>query len=225
MPGTDASNLAETLVSLARKLLGTPTVGNTLEAMTLGDGNNIDDLVLLKDRGNLHRLLEETMGELNLVGDRATVDLDLHEVGFLLAKTSLPDLGVGENTDNSAVFADTFKFAGDRLSTILSVLLSVPGEGLLLRAVPVFVEATLELVGKMGCPDGRESAEATGGLDITDNANDNQRWCLDDSNGLHNFALVHLWGIVRPRQDRESRHHALDPGRSRSRTTWVMPAL
>ena len=49
MPGTNTSDLAETLVGLARKLLGTPTVSNTLITMTLGNGNYIDDFILLED--------------------------------------------------------------------------------------------------------------------------------------------------------------------------------
>ena len=39
MPGTDTSDLAETLVGLARKHLGAPTGGDTGETVTLGDGN------------------------------------------------------------------------------------------------------------------------------------------------------------------------------------------
>ena len=48
MPSTDTSNLTETLVCLARKLLGTPPVGDTLETVTLGHRNDVDDLVLLE---------------------------------------------------------------------------------------------------------------------------------------------------------------------------------
>lgn len=84
MPGTDTSDLTETLVSLARKLLGTPTGGDTLETVTLGDSDDIDHLVLLEDAVDGHLLLEETVAEVDLVGDGATVDLDLHEVGLLL---------------------------------------------------------------------------------------------------------------------------------------------
>jgi len=133
MPCTDTTNLAETLVSLARQLLGSPTVGDTLETVTLSDGDDIDVLVLLEDGGDTNGLLEETLGELDLVGNGATVDLDLHEVGLLLLQAGLPDLGVGEDTDNSAVLADTLKLTGDGLAAILSVLLGVTGEGLLLR--------------------------------------------------------------------------------------------
>ena len=132
MPCTNTGDLAETLVCLARKLLGTPPVGDTLETVTLGNSDDIDNLVLLEDGSNVDGLLEQAVGEFDLVSDRATVDLDLHEVSLLLAETSLADLGVCEDTDDGAVLADTLELTGDGLATILSVLLGVAGEGLLL---------------------------------------------------------------------------------------------
>jgi hypothetical protein len=192
MPSTDTTNLAETLVSLARQLLGSPTMSNTLESMTLGHSNNIDVLILLEKRSDLHGLLEETLGELDLVSDGTSVDLDLHEVGLLLMQAGLPDLCVSKDTDDGAVFADALEFTSDALARVLSVLLGVAGEGLLLRTVPVLVEATLDLVGEMRSPDGGECAEATGGLDVADNTDNDHRGCLDDGNSLNDFTLVHL---------------------------------
>jgi len=69
MPCTDTSNLAQTLVSLSRQLLGSPSMSNTLESVTLGNGDNINTLVLLEHRANLDRLLEQAVGELDLVRD------------------------------------------------------------------------------------------------------------------------------------------------------------
>ena len=169
MPGTDTSNLAETLVSLARKLLGAPTGGDTVETLTLGDGNNVNRLVVLEDGVDLDGLLEETVAELDLVGDAATVDLDLHKVGLLLLEWGLGDLGVGEDTDDSAVLLHALELAGDGLAVVLRVLLGVLGESLLLALVPVLVEATLDLVAQVLGPDGGERAETTGSLDVTDN--------------------------------------------------------
>lgn len=196
MPGTDTSDLAETLVGLTRKLLGTPTVRNTLETVTLGHRNNIDDLVLLKDGADLHGLLEEAVRELDLVGDGATVDLDLHEVGPLLGEAGLADLSVRKDTDDRAVLADTLELAGNGLAAVLGVLLGVARERLLLGAVPVLVEATLELVGEMGRPDGGEGTETTRSLDVANDTDNNHGGSLDNRNRLHDLALVHLCNTV-----------------------------
>jgi hypothetical protein len=229
VPRSDTGDLTKTLVGLARKLLGSPTVGNTLESVTLGDTDDVDVLVLLEDRRNVDGLLEVGLGELDLVGDGTSVDLDLHKVGLLLGEAGLADLGVGEDTDDSAVLADALELAGDRgLGALLSVLLGILGEGLLLRPVPVLVEATLDLVGEVLGPNGGEGTKTTGSLDVTDNTNDDHRGGLDDGDSLDDLLLVHLCGKKRIRgrkRDGEKEENALDPGRSRSRTMWVIPAL
>ena len=113
MPGTDTSDLSETLVCLSWKLLGSPSAGDTGESVTLGHSNDIDDLVLLEDGVDADWLLKETVGERDLVSNVAAVDLDLHQVSLLLLERSLADLGVGEDTDDGAVLLDTLELAGD----------------------------------------------------------------------------------------------------------------
>lgn len=174
VPSTDTSNLTQTLVSLTGQLLGAPTAGDTLETVTLGDGNDIDHLVLLEDTVDLNGLLEQVAGKVNLVGNGATVDLNLHQVGLLLLERGLADLGVGEDTDDGAVLLDALKLTGDGGTVLLSVLLGVLGEGLLLALVPVLVEAALDLVAQVLSPDSGERAETTGGLDVTDNTDSNK---------------------------------------------------
>jgi hypothetical protein len=192
VPSTDTSDLTETLVGLSRELLGAPTGGNTRETVTLGDGDAVNHLVLLEDGADLDGLLEEAVGEVNLVGDGTTVDLDLHKVGLLLLKRGLVDLGVGEDTDDSAVLLDALEVAGDRLASVLGVLLGVLGEGLLLGLVPVLVEATLDLIGQVLSPDGGQGTETTGGLDVTDKTDGNHGRGLDDGDGLNDLLLVEL---------------------------------
>lgn len=192
VPGTDTGDLAETLVGLARKLLGTPTGSHTLVTLTLGNTDNVNVLVLGEEAADVNSLLKETLGELNLVGDRATVDLDLHEVSLLLLQAGVAQLGVREHTDNSAVLADTLELTGDRLTVVLRVLLGVLGEGLLLAAVPVLVEAALDLIREVLSPDSGERAETTGGLDVADDTNHNHGGRLDDRSGLDDLTLVHL---------------------------------
>ena len=226
VPGTDTSNLAETLVGLARKLLGTPTGGDTVVSVTLGDGDDIDHLVVLEDGGDLDGLLEETVAVRDLVGNGTTVDLDLHKVGLLLLERSLGDLGVGEDTDDGAVLLDALELAGDRLAGGLGVLLGVLGEGLLLALVPVAVEAALDLVAQVLSPDGGERAKTAGGLDVTDKT---------DSDHLQDLLVLRaqllkigvLTGGVSMMVTASTISFLCNfaPGRSRSRTIVDIPAL
>jgi hypothetical protein len=85
MPSTDTGDLAQTLVRLARQFLCVPTAGDTLETLTLGDGNAIDHLVLGKHLGHGNGLLQVLLHPVDLVLDGATVQLDLHQVSLLLA--------------------------------------------------------------------------------------------------------------------------------------------
>jgi len=191
MPSTNTGNLTETSVGLTGKLLGTPTGSNTLETLTLGDGNDINHFVLLEEGGDFDFLLEVLTGPVNLLGNVTTVDLDFHNVGLLLTNLGLADLGVGNDADNATVLLDTLEFTGDLLGA-LSVLLSVLGEGLLLGAVPVLVEASTDLVGKMLSPDGGEGTKTTGSLDVTNDTNDDHGGSLNDADGLDDLLLVHL---------------------------------
>jgi len=113
MPGTNTGDLSETLVCLSRKLLGSPSAGDTGETVTLGDGDDINHLILLEDGADLNWLLEETVTELDLVGNASSVDLNFHQMGLLLLERSLADLGMGENTDDSAVLLDALELTGD----------------------------------------------------------------------------------------------------------------
>ena len=192
MPGTDTSNLSETLVGFPRELLGSPTVSDTLETVALCDSNNIDVLVFFKDVGDINGFLEEIMSVSDLVCDGSTVQLDLHEMSLLLAQAGLADLSVGKNADNSAIFANALKLTSSRLAIVLGVLFGVAGEGLLLRSVPVLVEPSPELFGKMGSPDSSEGAEATRSLNVSNNANDNDGGCLHDGDGLDDLTFVHF---------------------------------
>lgn len=156
MPSTDTSDLSETLVSLTRQLLSTPSGSNTVETVTLGNGDNINHLILLEDGVDADGLLEETVAELDLVGNGAAVDLDLHKVGLLLLKGGLSDLGVGEDTNDGAVLLDALELAGDGRAAALRVLLGILGESLLLALVPVLVEPALDFVAQVLGPHGGE---------------------------------------------------------------------
>ena len=146
VPGADAGDLTQTLVGLAGKLLGSPSAGDALEAVTLGDGDAVDHLVLLEDGADLDRLLEEGTSEVDLVGHGASVDLNLHQMGLLLLERRLADLRMRQHAHDGAVSLHSLQLACDGRSRLLRMLLGVLGEGLLLALVPVLVEAALHLV-------------------------------------------------------------------------------
>ncbi len=84
-------------------------MSNTLETVTLGNSNDINDLVLLEDRVDANSLFEETVREFDFVSYAATIDLNFHDMGLLLLETGLADLSVGNDADDSAVLADTLE--------------------------------------------------------------------------------------------------------------------
>jgi len=84
MPCSNASNLSQTLVSLPWQLLGVPSRGDTLESLALGNTNDINHFVLGEDIFHRNGLLKMVPCPCNLVSDRSTVELDLHEMSLLL---------------------------------------------------------------------------------------------------------------------------------------------
>lgn len=174
------------------QLFGAPTVSNSLKPVTFRDSNDVHHFVLLKHRADLNRLLKQALRKVHFVRNRSAVDLDLHQMSLLLREASFANLGVGENADDGAVFADTLEFAGDRFATVFGVLLGVPGKSLFLGSVPILVEAAFDFVREMGSPDSSKGTEAAGGLNITHNTDDHHRWSLDDSDSFYHFSLVHL---------------------------------
>lgn len=193
MPGTNTGDLAETLVSLAGKLLDTPSVGNTLETMTLGGTKNVKVLILREDRVNWDRGGEEGSGELKLVSDGTTVHLDFHDVCLLLAKTNLLDLSVGENADNLAVLGHAGDLGIELLLSLSGVTLGeVLGESFLLGGSVVLVEAAEDRLRKLRLENSGELTETTWGLGVTDNTENNNWWGLDDGDSLDDFFLVGL---------------------------------
>lgn len=196
VPSTNTGNLSQTSVGLSWQLLGTPSVGDTLETVTLGDGNDIDHLVLLENRVDGDGLLKVLLGPVDLVLDGTTVDLDLSEVGLLLGQWGLLDLGVDQSSDDGGVLGDSGQLTVDLL-TVLRVLGGVLGESLLLGLVPVLVESSSDFLRKVLSPDGGQRSQASWGLDVTDKSDNNQRWGVDDGGSLDNLTLVHLrtWSV------------------------------
>ena len=145
MPSSNTSNLAETLVSLARKLLGVPTAGDTLEAFSLGDPNNVNHLILSKDTLYTNFLLKVVPCKVNLVGNGSTIQLDFNNVSLLLPAPQQFLLGVGNQPDNRAVLLDLGKLFGNFfLADIIFPFLAGLGESLLFGLGPELENKSFE---------------------------------------------------------------------------------
>jgi len=193
MPSSDTSDLAETLVSLARKFLRVPTAGDTLETFTLGDGNAIDHFVLSKDARDWDGLLQMFLDPLDLVFNGSTVKLDFHDVSLLLALLDQTDLGVNQDANDLAVTDHLVEVIFDGLlAQVVGPLLAGLGESLLLARVPVLVKTATALLAQMLSPDIDQSARSMWSFDVTDGSNNDDWRSFEDGDGLNNFLLVDL---------------------------------
>lgn len=81
-------------MSLSWELSGSPSLGDTFESVSLGDGDNIDVIREVKDSIDRDELFKERDGKVDFLWDGSTVDLDFGDVSLLLSETDLSDLGV-----------------------------------------------------------------------------------------------------------------------------------
>jgi len=191
MPGSDASDLPQTLVGLTRKFLGVPTRGDTFLSLSFVDTDNVDDFILSKDGINVDRLLQKTSGVVDLVADGSTVHLDFHDVGLLRSQRKKLHLGMSDDTDDLAVLLHLVEVFLDLLLTIFVLPLAAGlAESLLLGFVPVLVESALALFTDMLSKDGFEGTESTRGFNVPDASNNNHGWCLQDCHSINHFLLI-----------------------------------
>merc|ERR1719464_2409120 len=133
MPRSDTGHLAQTLVSLARQLLTMPTASHALESVSLGDTDDVEGFVHGEDLSHGNLLLEVLPGPVDLVGDGATVQLDLHDVSLLLPAAEQLHLCVHNDPDGGAVLLDLVQVLLDLLfAEVISPLSAALSEGLLL---------------------------------------------------------------------------------------------
>jgi len=189
MPGTNTSDLSETTMRLARKSGNSPTRDDTLSTVTASSRADVHGLSQGEDTIHVEVLLEKVLGEVNLIRNRTSVDLNLAQMGDLLSQLNLADLSMGEDTHHTTVLLDSVELKVNVLS-LLRVLLGVLGESLSLRAVPVLVESAFDLIRQMLGPDSGQGAKTVGGLHITDNTDHSHGGSLKDGNSLDTVLLV-----------------------------------
>lgn len=126
-------------MGLARQAGDSPAGDDSLGPVTLGDGNGVNHVVDVEDCVNGDGLLKVAVGKVDLLGRGASVDLDLHHVGLLLAEGEDVRGGVGNGTDDGAVLPHRVELGLNRLLPI-GILLGVLAEALLLALGEVLVE-------------------------------------------------------------------------------------
>lgn len=110
---------------------------STFKAFALGDTNDVDHFVLGKDLLDGQLLLEVLAGKVDLISDRSAIQLDLHDVGLLLAPPEQLLLGVANDANDLAVLLDLAKILLNFfLANIVLPLEASLGESLLLRLGP-----------------------------------------------------------------------------------------
>jgi hypothetical protein len=184
--------LAETTVSLARQTSDTPTRDDTLVSVTLCDTEDIDVVVDSEDGSNRHLSLEEALGVVDLSSDIPTVDLDLEQVSLLLAQLEETDLGVSQNTDDMSMLLEAVELSDNIDVLLVRETRCITIERLLLAAIPVLVESSLDRLVEVLSPDGGQSAKTAGSVDIANKTDDVHRRALHNRDCLHSLTLVKL---------------------------------
>jgi len=191
MPSSDTSNLSQTFVGLAGKSGNTPTFDDTFKSVTFGDTDDVDHLILVKDRGDIDGFFEEVLGEVDFLGSGSTINLDFHQMSFLLSLLELSDLSVGQDSDDGAVFLDLTKISINSLVLVLrEVFEGIFGECLLLGLVPVFVESSSNIVAQMLGPDGFEVSDSKRSFDVANDSDGDHGRNFKDGDRFDDFLLV-----------------------------------
>ena len=192
MPGSNTSDLSATSVRFALKSLDCESLHHTLGSLTLGHSNHVKALTVLKHLRHLNLLLEALLGELDLVSNGSSIELDLHDVSLVLSETKLADLSGDDDTDNGAVLLNAGSVLGNWLLGSLLISVGILGEGLLLGLGPVLVESSLHILVEVLGPDGGQSAETTWGHDVSNETNNFDGWGLNDRDGVYPISVDEL---------------------------------
>lgn len=109
----------------------------TFVSFSLGDTNAVNHLIRREYIGNSNGFFKVFSCPLNFLGNGSTVQLDFHDVGFLLTLSQEFHLSVGDDTDDFAVFNHFTEIFLDRFtSQIIRPFFAGFCESLLFALVP-----------------------------------------------------------------------------------------
>jgi len=189
VPGSDTSDLSVTSMGFLLEMLNSESLNDSLESFTLGNSQNITIFVLLENAVDSHLLLEKVVSKVNFLGSSSSVNLNFDDVVFLLSKIEKFHLSGGDNSDDGAVLLDSVERDFDGLF-FFGVFLLVLGEGLLFGADPVLVESSEGVFVEFLGPNGGKGSEASGGVDVSDDSDNNHRGAFDNGNGFNSLFFV-----------------------------------
>ena len=120
---------------------------------------------------------------------------------LLLVQRKQTHLSVGNDADDLAVLLHAAEVLLQLLlSRVILPFLTILGESLLLRLVPVLIEAPFTLVADVLSKYSLEGPEASWGLNISHNAHNHHWGVFHNGHSLHDFFLVQLrsWPVNFP---------------------------
>merc|ERR1712142_311416 len=128
---------------------------------------------------------------INFISNAPTINLQLHNVSFLLFQSNQFLLGVYQDSHNFAILLYFLQISLDALLPIfISPLLRSLGESLPFRLIPVLIESPSAFFAKMLCPHRRKLSKSPRSFNVPNNTDYDKRRCFQDSDSFNNFFLV-----------------------------------
>ena len=168
MPSSDTSDFSVTSVRFFLEMSNTPSLHDTGESVTLGDTNDVKNVVLTEDVVDSDFLFEQSLDESDLISDGfSSVDLDFEDVILLLSQV-LEEvvLSVYNCSHNGGVLSDSVELNVNKFGFFAGGGL-ISGESFLFGVNPVLVEPSDGSLVEVVSPDGGESSESSWGFNVT----------------------------------------------------------
>jgi len=186
MPSANTSDFSKTTMRLSRQSSDAPPRDDTLCSPTLRHGDRIAHVVGVEHVRDWDLVFKLAFAESNLFNNISTVDLNFHDVGFLLPKhlQLSHHLCMANQTDDIGVVLNPL-FNGFVLILGLRML-----EGLGLVSLPPLIVSAFELLLQSGRPNRTDGLQPPDRLLIADETHSNHWWCFQNGNSLNDFFLV-----------------------------------